>query len=79
MALEENVLDLVALITQHLASPYVRQDAPIVLELLHDIYERLDPREIIKADEELLLGGGRYANSSLVCAVLACGKPCLHV
>ena len=59
MALEENVLDLVALIAQHISSVSTfKADCPVVLELLHGIYRQLSPKDVFGADEELLLGGG---------------------
>ena len=60
------MLELVALITQHIDNQQIKHDAPLVLELLHDIYRKLDPRVLIKVDEELLLTRGRCASTHLL-------------
>ena len=61
VAVEENVLELVALITQHIGSAHLRCDAPVVLELLHDIYSVLNPKDVFGANEDLLLAHARCA------------------
>jgi hypothetical protein len=58
-ALEENVLELVAAIAQRMHDSRLKSDAPIVLELLHDLYKKLDAKAIMKANEELLLPQAR--------------------
>lgn len=67
VALEENVLELVALITQHIGNAHLRCDAPVVLELLHDIYRVLSPKDVFGANEDLLLSRARCAAATLVC------------
>jgi hypothetical protein len=63
VALEENVLELVALITQHVAAPELKADAAVVLDALAHVYGRLSPRDVMLADEELLLTRDGYAIS----------------
>ena len=54
-ALAEHVLDLVARITQHINSAALKEDAAVVLELLHCMYQDLDPRAVYQANEDILL------------------------
>jgi hypothetical protein len=61
VALEENVLELVAAIAQRINDSRLVADAPIVLELLHNLYRNLDPSAIMKVDEELMLPQARCA------------------
>jgi hypothetical protein len=54
-ALDENVLELVASIAQHIQLPVLQGDAHLVLQLLQDIYSAFDPHTLQTACEDILL------------------------
>lgn len=55
IAFQENVLELVGLIAQHMGTKTLKADAPVMLDLLHGIYSAFDPRSVVDADASILL------------------------
>jgi Timeless protein len=55
VALDENVLELVASIAQHIELPVLQGDAHLVLQLLQDVYSAFDPHTLQKTCEDILL------------------------
>lgn len=60
-AFQENVLELVGLIAQHMGTKVLKADAPVMLDLLHGIFASFDPRSVLNADESALLNRNKYA------------------
>lgn len=60
IAFQENVLELVGLIAQHMGTKTLKADAPAMLDLLHAIFSAFDPRSVLDADESVLLSRIKY-------------------
>lgn len=55
IAFQENVLELVGLIAQHMGTKTLKTDAPVMLDLLHGIYSAFEPRSVVDADASILI------------------------
>jgi hypothetical protein len=66
-ALEENVLDIVGLVVQHIGGKKLKEDAHVALDVLYGIYTSFDPRSVLNAEARDLGQRRRYKSSRPPC------------